>query len=201
MPGRPVSVADDGVLEVATPQTRFSAVVPAALRDEGVLLPDGSYVFVRSASPLHTVSVLVNGTVVDPGRWPDFRSQMAGSTEAVVLADYLTAVEPLERASPGRPTNTLLSFERVGGARPPQAARNLACSERALVALDHEVPGQAGRPFVYHARYYTCVDPHTRAPVELAWSERLPEDPDGTAPGFMAEADAFFDSLRFLEPR
>ncbi len=59
------------------------------------------------------------------------------------------------------------------------------------------MPGQGGRPFVYHASYYTCIDPNTRAPVELGWSERLPDAPDRPQPRFAAERDAFFDSLRF----
>lgn len=196
-PGRPVAVPEDGVLRVSTPQTRLAVAIPEAQHDTARLLPDGTYMFGKEMGPTHTLLATVSATVVEPSMWPAFQVRNAGATEAEMLEDYLQEMEPLERASPGRPSNTLLSFTKVGGARAQLAAQGIACNERALVALDHDVPGQGGRSFVYYASYYTCIDPTTHAPVELGWSERLPDAPERPQPRFAGERDAFFDSLRF----
>ncbi len=105
------------MLRMTTPQTRLAVVIPESQRETVRLMPDGSYVLGREMGPAHTLVAGVNGTVVEPSMWPTFRTLHAGDTEAEILEDYLLEMEPLERASPGRPSNTLLSFTQVGGAR------------------------------------------------------------------------------------
>lgn len=192
-PGQHVVVPEDGVLHGPPPRANTSINVPASMRDEVRLMPGGIYFFANKRSPLHTVVGQFYPYVIDSV----LRARLAKLSDQGILVDYLAWVEPVERANPGRPGNILRSYEHIGGALPPHAARGLACNERAYVAEDRQVPGHSGEPFLMHVLLYTCIDPHDRSPVEVGWSERYPAGKDQLSAGFEDEAHALFESLRF----
>ena len=85
----------------------------------------------------------------------------------------------------------------LGEARPAQAAQGAVCEEHVAASVERQVPGDEGVPYLYRQRTYTCIHPGSRFPVQLTVSERYPEAAGTARASFDAEADAFFDSLRF----
>jgi hypothetical protein len=197
VPGQHVDIPADDVLHVATDQAKISVQVPYSVRGQTRRLSEGVYYFGTERSSDHTVVAYVDARVIEPARRGAVERSIAGKSDREVLDDYLREVEPLERTNPGRLGNVLRSYERVGGTRPAQGQQGVVCGERVFVAEDRQVPGHHGRPFLYHGRYYTCIDPRTHLPVQIGWTERYPIDGDRLSPSFEAEAGAFFDSLRF----
>jgi hypothetical protein len=198
MPGERVAVPADGELRLTTAQTSLAVTVPPAVRDSVRYLGNGVYYFGSGEGAEHTIVGSVTGEVVAPARLADFRAAAAGQTDAAILDGYLLEMMPMERASPGRPTNRLVTYEMRGDGQPVHLAQGLACNERGLVAEDRDVPGEGGALFHYHAVYYTCIDPRTRFPVELLWSERYRAAADQLSDSFESDATRFFSSLRFL---
>lgn len=198
MPGERVAVPSDGVLRLTTPQTSLAVTVPPEVRDSARYLGNGVYYFGSGEGSTHTVVGSVTGEVVDQSRLADFRAAAAGQTDAEILGGYLEEMMPMERANPGRPTNRLVTYEMRGDGQPVHLAQGLACNERGLVAEDRDVPGEGGTLFLYHAVYYTCIDPRTKIPVELLWSERYRAANDQLSDGFERDAEHFFSSLRFF---
>lgn len=198
MPGERVAVPADGELRLTTPQTSLAVTVPPDVRDSVRYLGNGVYYFGSGEGAKHTVVGSVTREVVDHRRSADFRAATAGQTDAAILDGYLLEMMPMERASPGRPTNRRVSYEMRGDGQPVHLALGLDCNERGLVAEDRDVPGEGGALFFYHAVYYTCIDPRTRFPVELLWSERYRAGTDQLSDSFERDAEQFFSSLRFL---
>lgn len=187
----------DGTLRIVNAQTRVSVVVPASVRADAWQTGPDQYAFTAKRSGEHTVMAGINAAVVNAGKLNRYRVEVSDKSPQEVLDAYLAELEPLERASPGRPENVLRSFDHVGGARGALAAAGVICDERALVAEDRSVPGQSGRLYLYYGRYYTCVDPRTQVPVELIWTERLPADSGDIGSDYEVDSAAFFESMRF----
>jgi hypothetical protein len=198
MPGERVAVPADGELRLTTPQTSLAVTVPPEVRGSVRYLGSGVYYFGSGEGAAHTIVGSVSGEIVNHSHLADFRTATAGQTDAEILDGYLEEMLPMERASPGRPTNRLVSYEMRGDGQPAHLALGLTCNERGLVAEDRDVPGEGGAVFFYHAVYYTCIDPRTRFPVELLWSERYRAATDQLSDRFESDAARFFSSLRFL---
>jgi hypothetical protein len=171
--------------------------VPAPVRGQPHRVHEGEYYFLGERAPDYHLMAFLDIWTVDPSGRTATETSLAAMGDRQVLDSYLASAEPEERSKPGRASNVLRSYEHVGGARPAQAAQGAVCDERALVAEDREVPGQGGRPFLYHARYYTCIHPRSHLPVELGWTERYPADGGELSPAFETEASGYFESLRF----
>ncbi len=191
----------NGVLHVETPQSSFTVHIPPDMIDvtggNHRLVPGQQLIFRREAEEWHTYVASVAAQTIAPEDWREIQAALAAESEAVVIARLADRLESGERASPGRSGNVLLHYRRPGGARLPHAALGLTCAERAFIAEDRQVPGQGDRLFHLYFRGYTCLDPLTRWPIDLTWSERFPADRYRLPPTLAADATAFFESLRF----
>lgn len=79
---------------------------------------------------------------------------------------------------------------------PASAARGgLACRDYGYETTDLVVPGHAGEAFRTDVRGRVCLDPATRRPAILSYSERY-RLAEGARPGFGADAAAYLDSFR-----
>lgn len=171
-----------------------TVTAPAVTREQGRRMGPRVLALRGEPAPGHTVVAGVITEVRDPAAWSAATTGM-GTEERLRL--FAADVERSERAAPSREGAVLRSFAPIGGARPAQAAQGAACEEHMLVSEDRRVPGAVGKPYVFHQRSYSCIDPRSGFPVQLIYSERFPEATASLRPGFAAEADAYFDSLRF----
>lgn len=191
----------DGVLHVETPQSSFTVEIPPDMIDvaggDHHLVQGQRLVFRREVGDWHTYVASVAVQTIAPEDWREIQAALAAESEAAIIARLADRLESGERASPGRSGNVLLHYRRPGGARLPHAALGLTCAERAFIAEDRQVPGQGDRLFHLYFRDYTCLDPLSRWPVDLTWSERFPADRHRLPATLAADATAFFESLRF----
>jgi hypothetical protein len=184
----------DGLMVVRAQQGTIRAVAPPAVRGRSHHGNDHQMAVGIELEPGHTVLAAMAGGIGNPAEWVRATS---GLSKEERLRLYVDEVEMVERAVPGRRGAILRSWEHLGDALPPHAALGIACEQHQFVSEDRQIPGQIGKAFVYHQRTYSCIDPRSGFPVELAYSERFPEATATLRPEFINEAKSFFSSLRF----
>jgi hypothetical protein len=195
--GTSVELPDRGTVRLTTQATSLAVDVPPAIDGRIRYAGNGLYRFGDPDATPYAQAGSISAEITNPAILDAFKARLAGATDAQILDAYLTAIGPLDKASPGRPTNRLRDYA-TGDPRPEHTALGIACAERRLRAEDRNVQGQPRRLYLYNALIYTCIDPKSRLPVELTWSERHRAGTHRLSPTFETDAQTFFASLRFL---
>ncbi len=195
--GRSVELPDAGTLRLTTPQTSLAVTVPAAVQGRTRYIGNGVHRFGDPDATPQTTFGSVSAEPANPGVLGSFKARFAGCSDTDLLAAYLAAVAPAEQAAASSPGNRPRAYGPTSGARPEHAALGIACAERRVTTENRTVPGQPRRLYLTHTLAYTCIDPRSRTPVELTWSERYRAGTNRLSATFETHARSFFASLRF----
>lgn len=196
--GRSVELPDAGTLRLTTPQTSLAVTVPAAVQGRTRYIGNGVHRFGDPDATPQTTFGSVSAEPANPGVLGGLKARLAGGSDADLLAAYLAGVAAAEPVAAERSGSRPRAHARTSGARPEHAVRGIACVERRVTTENRTVPGQPRRLYLTHTLAYTCIDPRSRTPVELTWSERYRAGTNRLPATFETDARAFFASLRFL---
>jgi hypothetical protein len=149
--------------------------------------------FSHEFTPTHTLLAAALADVVSPLMQVEYGAKMAGRSD---LERLDLALKSIEADGPMAEPGVVENFRRMPSDRPVQR-QGAVCEEYGYETIDRRVPGQSGKPFRMVLAGYVCIDPMTRRPVQIVYSERYLETAERLRPAFEGEKDAFFDSLRF----
>jgi hypothetical protein len=153
--------------------------------------------FAAEFAPTHTLLAAVLPDIVPPPTQAEYGAKMAARSDAERLD---LSLKNIEADAPTAEPGIVENFRRIPADRPPQQ-QGATCEEYAYETLDRRVPSHPGQPFRMVLHGYACINPMTRRPVQLVYSERYLETVEQLRPGFEQEKDSFFDSLRFGRQR
>lgn len=191
--GRPIPITPGEPVEFGT----FAFTLPPGVHWDGGEVRDPTRgrmaLFGHEFAPTHTLLAAALPDIVPPGMQAEYGAKMSGRSDAERLE---LALKGIEADAPLAEPGVIENFRRIPSDRPAQR-QGAVCEGYGYETIDHRVPGHRGEPFRMVLHGYVCIDPMTRRPIQIVYSERYLETTEQLRPEFEQEKEAFFNSLRF----
>ena len=191
--GRPIPITPGEPVELGT----FAFTLPPNVDWEGGELGDPREgrmaLFGREFTSTHTLLAAALPDLVPPRLQAEYGAKMAGRSDPERLE---LALKGIEADAPTAEPGVVENFRCFASDRPAQR-QGASCDEYGYETIDRRVPGYPGEPVRMVLRGYVCIDPMTRRPIQIAYSERYLETAEQLRPAFEQEKGSFFNSLRF----